>query len=120
MPASRIRHGVTKSGSPTPSDMTSFIWAAMSKNRRMPDGGQAATTVLSGFIRGSSWGDREPVVVLGIGEGVAVPLVRLEHEVGRRGVHPVDRRQLLGNELGDVVQAAAGDRAAQVLAARDE
>jgi hypothetical protein len=35
--------GVTKSGSPMPSEMTFFIVAAMSKNRRMPDGGTDCT-----------------------------------------------------------------------------
>ena len=39
MPASRTVQGVLKSGSPTPSEMQSFISAAMSKkNLRMPDG----------------------------------------------------------------------------------
>ena len=33
-----IGHGVTKSGSPTPSEMTSSILAAISKNLRIPDG----------------------------------------------------------------------------------
>jgi hypothetical protein len=50
MPASRTRHGVTKSGSPTPREITSSISAAMSKKRRMPDGGHAAMTLLSGFM----------------------------------------------------------------------
>ena len=57
MPASRIRHGVTKSGSPTPSEITSSISAAMSKNRRMPDGGQAAMTLVERLhgVTGSRW-----------------------------------------------------------------
>ena len=38
MPASRTVQGVLKSGSPTPSEMQSFISAAMSKNLRMPEG----------------------------------------------------------------------------------
>src|SRR5690348_16475692 len=38
MPAWRIWSGVTKSGLPTPSEITSPIVAAISKNLRMPDG----------------------------------------------------------------------------------
>src|SRR5882724_9497245 len=40
MPASRMCHGVSKSGSPTPSEMASFIFATMSKKSRMPDLGR--------------------------------------------------------------------------------
>ena len=43
MPASMTWAGVAKSGSPTPRLMTSSIVAAMSKKRRMPDGGTART-----------------------------------------------------------------------------
>ena len=42
MPASRMAHGVLKSGSPTPRLMHSGISAARSKNLRMPDGRMAA------------------------------------------------------------------------------
>src|SRR3990172_4974498 len=42
-PACRIGGGVTKSGSPMPSEMTSSIVATISKKRRMPEGGTAAT-----------------------------------------------------------------------------
>ena len=38
-----MTRGVSKSGSPTPRLMTSSIVAAMSKNRRMPDGGTTRT-----------------------------------------------------------------------------
>src|SRR5215471_12909937 len=38
MPARRICSGVTKSGSPTPSEMTSGMVLIMSKNLRIPDG----------------------------------------------------------------------------------
>ena len=44
---SRIYQGVTKSGSPTPSDIQSFISDARSKNLRIPLGGISLTT---GFI----------------------------------------------------------------------
>src|ERR1051326_7842663 len=51
MPASRMRHGVTKSGSPTPSEITFSICCAISKKRRMPDGGQLEITWLRGVGR---------------------------------------------------------------------
>ena len=38
-----MTRGVSKSGSPTPRLMTSSIVAAMSKKRRIPDGGTART-----------------------------------------------------------------------------
>src|SRR5579863_7985193 len=43
MAASRICQGVTKSGSPTPSEITSFIPWTMSKKSRMPERGMAPT-----------------------------------------------------------------------------
>src|ERR1022692_1560712 len=43
MPASRMCQGVSKSGSPTPSEMASFILATMSKKSRMPDLGRLTT-----------------------------------------------------------------------------
>jgi hypothetical protein len=42
MPACKIGAGVVKSGSPMPSEITSCIVAAMSKKRRIPDGGISA------------------------------------------------------------------------------
>jgi hypothetical protein len=39
MQASRIRQGVTKSGSPTPKETTSCICDTMSKNRLIPEAG---------------------------------------------------------------------------------
>src|ERR1035438_4747370 len=43
MPASRMCHGVSKSGSPMPSEMTSFIFETISKKSRMPDLGRSTT-----------------------------------------------------------------------------
>src|SRR5664279_5113055 len=43
MPASRMCQGVSKSGSPTPSEMAAFILATMSKKSRMPDLGRLTT-----------------------------------------------------------------------------
>src|SRR5690349_19329552 len=113
MPASRMRHGVTKSGSPTPREITSSISAAMSKKRRIPDGGQAAMTSLSGFIGWSSRGHAEPVVGLRLEERVAVALVRVEHEVRGGGRDPVDGRELAAHEVADRPDVRPDDRAPQ-------
>src|SRR5439155_11112794 len=43
MAASRMCHGVTKSGSPTPREITSGIACTMSKNSRMPERGISRT-----------------------------------------------------------------------------
>src|SRR5688500_6451791 len=43
MPASRIGFGVVKSGSPMPSEITSFMVASISKHFRMPEGLSPAT-----------------------------------------------------------------------------
>jgi hypothetical protein len=43
MAASLIRHGVTKSGSPTPRDITSSIVEIKSKNLRIPEGERLST-----------------------------------------------------------------------------
>src|SRR5512135_1141161 len=59
--------GVVKSGSPMPSEMTSFIVAAISKNLRMPEGFNPATRLESRptpasscmkppFVSGRPWG----------------------------------------------------------------
>jgi len=49
MAASQMWRGVTKSGSPTPSEMTFSICCAISKKRRIPEGGQFVITVFSGL-----------------------------------------------------------------------
>ena len=43
MAASRICHGVAKSGSPTPSEMTPVVFWTSSKKSRIPDRGIPAT-----------------------------------------------------------------------------
>src|SRR5689334_20404820 len=43
MAASRMCHGVTKSGSPTPSEITPFWLWTMSKNSRIPERGMSRT-----------------------------------------------------------------------------
>ena len=47
MPSSRICHGVSKSGSPTPKEIASFISLTISKNLRIPEG--FISTTLSGY-----------------------------------------------------------------------
>ena len=48
--ASRTFHGVTKSGSPTESEMISFISLAISKNFRIPEGGISSTVFAINFL----------------------------------------------------------------------
>ena len=50
MPSSRILHGVSKSGSPTPREIASFISFATSKNLRMPDGWISTIFFDNGFL----------------------------------------------------------------------
>src|SRR5690242_16217283 len=52
MAASRMCHGVTKSGSPTPSEITSGIACTMSKNSRIPDRGISRTCLA---IKSCDW-----------------------------------------------------------------
>ncbi len=50
MPVSRMRHGVSKSGSPTPREMTSSIPMTSSKKSRIPDGGISRTRLTIGIF----------------------------------------------------------------------
>jgi hypothetical protein len=52
MAASRTPHGVGKSGSPTPREITPDMVWARSKNFRIPDGGTASTMRESGLPGG--------------------------------------------------------------------
>ena len=54
VPSSRICHGVSKSGSPTPREIASFISLTMSKNLRIPDGSISVITFDNGFLMVSS------------------------------------------------------------------
>lgn len=47
MADSQMFQGVTKSGSPTPREMASFMVETMSKNLRMPLGGMSRTVRLT-------------------------------------------------------------------------
>src|SRR5580693_8841700 len=69
MAASRMCQGVTKSGSPTPKETTSFMPCTMSKKSRMPERGMALTwramnrcgfesTAFGGAVRGCPAGRR--------------------------------------------------------------
>src|SRR4051812_32872893 len=107
MAASRTFHGVTKSGSPTPSEMTPSIEASRSKKRRMPEAGIACTrseisprraalpstdgtdgmrSMLISHRHGQAVGLRGPL------EDQAVDLVALHDEVGRRALDRGQRR----------------------------
>jgi hypothetical protein len=50
MLASQIFHGVGKSGSPTPREITPSILTARSKNLRMPEGGMALALADTKFL----------------------------------------------------------------------
>ena len=50
IPAFLICHGVLKSGSPTPNEITLSIVAAISKNFLMPEGFISATVGLSALV----------------------------------------------------------------------
>src|SRR5688500_19298346 len=101
--------GVTKSGSPTPSEMTSwpFIFATSSKKSRMPLLGSVDTcpathrfgSVL--MVRGGrrSRRDVQPCRLRFTHfEQKALLLVTPQHEMRGRRKYPFDRREFLGHE----------------------
>src|SRR4051794_34771888 len=79
----------------------------MSKKRRIPEGGVAATTLLRGFIYACSRGDHESLVRIRFSEHVPVFLVLLQQKVRIGGVNPVKCCQLLRNEVGDLPDIGA-------------
>jgi hypothetical protein len=97
MPASVICQGVTKSGSPIPSEITSSIEESRSKNLLMPDGGSVATfceTTLSGapvavdFVFGMLrcyW--QASICFLGEMKGFPILFVAFEKEMRDRTLH---------------------------------
>src|SRR4051812_5894809 len=109
MAASRMCQGVTKSGSPTPSEITSwpFILATSSKKSRMPLLGSVDTCPATHFFGsvlmalGFPRSGRD--VESGVGRVAAVEqeallLVTAEHEMGRRREHAFPGRKLFRNE----------------------
>src|SRR5215212_442154 len=104
MAASRICHGVTKSGSPTPSEITSwpFIFATSSKKSRMPLLGSVdtcpathrLTSVL--MVRNASASGRDVQSRggrLAAIEQVALLFVATQHEMGGGRQHALDGRE---------------------------
>src|ERR1700677_4605176 len=128
MAASRMCQGVTKSGSPMPSEMTPDRGWTISKKSRMPERGMPRTwsATKSGDGVTGEWGrcmlfrrsafhglifpginlgrDLEAFLVHDVVAKDALDLVGLEVEMGGRGQHAGEGRQLLGNEAGDFLQ----------------
>src|SRR3972149_4914320 len=96
MPATRMLCGVVKSGSPMPSEITSFIVAEMSKKRRMPLGGTDATRcemalrMVSILEQRSKMVDQQPLIagleVLQVDDGFVVE-ANAEDRPVRRAPH---------------------------------
>src|SRR4030043_371803 len=111
MPASLICQGVTKSGSPIPSEITSSIEESRSKNFLMPDGGSVATfcemglswaTVDVDFLFGMLqcyW--QTSVFFLGKVEGLSALFVAFEKKMGDGTLHLFQRSQVLCDETGN-------------------
>jgi hypothetical protein len=113
MPASLICQGVTKSGSPMPSEMTSSIEESRSKNFLMPDGGSVATfreirlskasiavSLVFGML-GCYW--QAPICFLGDAKGLAIFLVPFEKKVSDNTLHLLQRSQFLCHETGNLL-----------------
>src|SRR4030095_13127895 len=107
MAASRMCHGVTKSGSPTPSEMTSwpFILATSSKKSRIPLFGSVDTcpaTHRFGSVLMMRWPPRSRRDVQPRGwrfariEQKTLLLVAAQHEMGGGGEHSLDGRKFFG------------------------
>src|SRR6266536_947374 len=109
MAASRMCHGVTKSGSPTPSEITScpFIFATSSKKSRMPLLGSVHTcpathrfrSVL--MVRNARASGRDVESLgwrLAAIEQISLLFVATQHEMRGRRQDAFDRREFLGNE----------------------
>src|SRR5579872_395862 len=98
---SRTCQGVSKSGSPMPRLMTSFIVLTMSKKSRMPERGMSRTVEL---MRLRS--DGEPFIGSILVHQHAEALVGFEHEMGGGGKHALQRRKTLADERRHLAQRA--------------
>ena len=117
MPASLICQGVTKSGSPMLSEITSSMEERRSKNFLIPDGGSVATFcdtrlskawVEADFVFGMLRCYGQPsVCFLGNLKGFAVFLVSFEKKVGDGTLHLLKRSQFLRHERGDFLHVLA-------------
>src|SRR5262245_48619792 len=106
--ASRTCHGVSKSGSPMPRLMTSFIVVTMSKKSRMPERGMSRTTVL---MRLRS--DGEPFIGRFVVHQDAKALVGFEHEMGGGREHAFERGKLFADEGRDLAKVFPFDEQQQ-------
>src|ERR1700722_7072924 len=142
MAASRMCQGVTKSGSPIPSEMTPCIDWTISKKSRMPERGMSRTwsaikpgeEAVGTVERGRCMGlagrlvtarfplrtDLEAFFVHDAFAQNALDLVGLEIEVGGRGEDAGEGGEFFGNEAGDLLERVALDEDEQVEAAAHE
>src|SRR5678816_1419356 len=130
MAASRICHGVWKSGSPMPSEMTSFIDWTISKKSRIPERGIVRTWLAICFLRiigRSAWPGR--VVLRRHGEPLgsflslqsdAIFLVGFESEMCRRRNDALDGAQFLRDERRHLLEGVTFDDHEQIVAAAHE
>ena len=125
--------GVWKSGSPIPSEITSLIFATISKKSRMPDLGRSATwratkrwVSMVGGAAGPGDPGRlrahlEPAGALRRRvEQIAALLVGTQHEMGAGREHSLDGRELFGHERRHLLQAGPRHEDQQVVSARHE
>src|ERR1700749_336926 len=128
MAASRMCQGVSKSGSPMPSEITSFIFATISKKSRMPERGRSMTclamnrvvsigTQIRNFkFENGSRRTLEPVFVFSRHiEQKALFLVGAQQEMRGGGKHAFDGGQFFGHERRDFLQARPADEHEQIV-----
>ena len=113
MPASLICQGVTKSGSPMPSEITSSTEESRSKNSLMPDGGSVTTfceiklskaSAEAGLVFGmlGCYGQTS-VRFLGNAKGLPIFLVSFEEKVGDNTLHLLQGSQFLCHKTGNLL-----------------
>src|SRR5271157_2974029 len=107
---SRTCQGVSKSGSPMPRLMTSFIVVTMSKKSRMPERGMSRTARLRRLRS-----DGEPFIGLSLVHEDPKAFVGLEHEMGRGGEHPFERGQPVAHKCRHLPQVLALHEEQQVV-----
>ena len=113
MPASLICHGVTKSGSPIPSEMTSSMEESRSKNFLIPDGGSVATLceirlsralVVADFVFSMLrryW--QTSIYFLREMKSLIILLISFEKKVGDGTLHLFQRSQFLRDKTGNLL-----------------
>src|SRR3974390_1481286 len=98
---SRTCQGVSKSGSPMPRLMTSFIVVTMSKKSRMPERGMSRTVALMRLRR-----DSEPLIGGFLVHQDTEAFVGFEHEMGGDREHPFQGRESLADKGRHLAQGA--------------